>query len=243
MSNINLIDSLLTLTKSYSYVDVMKVILVVFLFVLGGSHAQAALIKWDAFSSGDGLAVKDTSTNTIWLKLSVTAGLAYEQAISLYSDWQGATNADVENLLASALPSFLSSNTSQYQNQCYVGQSCFAESEQFLTVFGFTAHPQNDNVIYGFGQYRDEDNILRMAGARINYVLNNAYLYGDEFTSNYNSLSNQPIDTFYSTFLTFTGNTTVANFAVVEPKGIFWLVLIAAGIVLVTKREQWRHRV
>lgn len=179
----------------------MRFIKIIFVLLITQFSAQASLIQWDAFDSGDQLAVKDLDTGTIWLDLSVTAGTGYFQAGNLFADWGYATNSQVEDLLAKAFPDFVSNNNFEYQTNCVLGQACFEQSEDWLSLFGGTAHQQNALVQYGFGLYLDEDSIVRMGGSRINGSLNNAYLYGDEFTVDYSSYIAASPGYFYSTFL------------------------------------------
>ncbi|GAA0860177.1 hypothetical protein [Aliiglaciecola litoralis] len=213
----------------------MKFLIPLLLLCAASTSASAALVQWDAFNDGDELAVKDLETGTIWLDLSQSADVGYFQAGDLYDNWDYATNSQVEDLLAKSFRSFVPSTNTNYQNNCYVGNSCFDETQQWLDLFGATTHRDNALVNYGFGLYADETGAVRLGGGRINGSLGNAYIYGDEFSPDYSSYVTGAPTYYYSTFLTMSAQPTInAQLSEASMLGIF---LTALGFVMLRRRK------
>ncbi|GAC15794.1 hypothetical protein [Aliiglaciecola lipolytica] len=215
----------------------MKLLRIIIIFGLFQSSAFASLIQWDAFHSGDQLAVKDQDTGTIWLDLSVTAGFSYSQAGDLFTDWGYASNQQVEELLSKAFPNFTSNTISSYQLNCLSGNGCFNQANQWLELFGATEHLQNANVKYGFGLYADEDDVVRMGGSRINGILGSANIYGDEFSVDYSSYLDSPAY-FYSTFLTFQPQLLSKSNVALSETGTLGLFALAIGLFGIKRKKR-----
>lgn len=212
----------------------MKKILSLIVLLGFSLKSNAALINFDAFSNGDGLAAYDASTNLVWLDLSETTGLSYNDALTtinaIDSDWRYATNAEVNALTAKMFPSYAPNHALQYQINCPAGDSCYTEAEAWLDVLGVTPDINNDQVQYSFGFYSDENNVLRMSGTRINFITEFANLYGESFAVDYNFYRNRGSLYNYGSFLVKEG--------VVEASAPSALGLLAFGLIALRVRRR-----
>lgn len=171
--------------------------------VIVSAHANSALIDWDGFSAGDNLAVKDTETGYIWLDLSQTAGLSFETASDLFSDFSVARSEEVEQLLLHAFPEYAHDDSgighsNKFMNRCANTSVCYSAAQTWQSLFGSVVGHRFYQT-HSFGLYQDNDGILRMAGSYLNGS-GSANFYGSEFTANYNELLAEG-SALYSTFL------------------------------------------
>ncbi|MCF2947677.1 hypothetical protein L0668_06130 [Paraglaciecola aquimarina] len=231
-----------------------KVFGVVFFFCLSVKFAQAGLIQWDAFNTGDELAVKDQSTGLIWLDLSQTAGINYNNVSSLFAGWELPNYSLVESLLDNVFPdvNFIGTigEPKKYEQKCANTTSCYTSAIYWQSLFGSVVGSQYYQTLsYGF--YSDSDDILRMGGAYVNGS-GSANRYGVDFTENYstnyqNKFTNGDYQN-YSTFLiksdsivrqapimktsTFSTNTTPVS----EPNSMLFFSSLFLLILLQRKR-------
>lgn len=213
----------------------MKKVAFVFLFLGISLKSNASLVNFDAFNDGDGLAAYDATSNLLWLDLSVTAGLSYQNAELSYDGWRHATYLEVDALTSTLFSSYAPNQVLDYQRDCPAGNSCYTEAQDWLSTLGYVADPANQWVQYAFGLYSDENDVLRMSGARVNFVTEFANLYGDNFLVDYSYYENRPAPYNYGTFLVKNFVPPVTFNAVGAPH---MLGLLAMGIVLVA----WRKR-
>lgn len=203
------------------------------------NNAHSALIQWDAFNNGDGLAVKDESTGLVWLDLSVTSGLSYQQAGSFLSDWTYAGFEQVESLLTKAfvhlqIDSTGIGSTYQYQNRCSNTSGCYNDASQWQTLFGFEVGARYYQT-HSFGLYMDEANVLRMGGSYLNGS-GSANLYGEAFNSDYSASHLNTGHALFGTFLVKLEPLTklvasqVAS-PVSEPSFLWLFILLLIGFI------------
>ena len=147
--------------------------------------SQASLIQWDAFDQNDQLAVKDETSGLIWLDLTLTAGRSYTEAGTLFKGWRHATNNEVVALFNRAFRAFTVNTAMQYQANCLAGNACYNNTSNWLSLFGAVPHALAASIKYGFGLYRDENNVLRMSGAIQHSATGRANLYGPDFQIDY----------------------------------------------------------
>lgn len=165
---------------------------------------QAELIQWDAFEAGDNLAVKDNTTGLIWLDLTLTNHLSYNEAGNAYSGWEYASADAVYGLLDSAFTDIQlvrhdTQEPSNYERNCSNTSDCYAQATNWQTLFGMTQGNRYYQT-YAFGLYQDEEtNRLRMAGSYLNGSAL-ANVYGQDFDNAHNTQLTQSND-LYSTFL------------------------------------------
>lgn len=108
------------------------------------------LTKTDAFSAGDGKAVRDTNTNLIWLNFGINNGLSFNQIMSelntTYQGWRLPTEQEVRDLWSRLFASNVSSDD-PYQvfriwgaNRKPANQQPYLSWGYFLDSQGFIAH-------------------------------------------------------------------------------------------------------
>tara|TARA_R110002124_G_scaffold24729_3_gene90201 strand:- start:1546 stop:2214 length:669 start_codon:yes stop_codon:yes gene_type:complete len=165
--------------------------------------SQAELIQWDAFETGDNLAVKDNTTGLIWLDLTLTNHLSYNDAGNAYSGWEYASADAVYGLLDSAFTDIQlvrhdTQEPSNYERNCSNTSDCYAQATNWQTLFGMTQGSRYYQT-YAFGLYRDDSSRLRMAGSYLNGSAL-ANVYGQDFDNAHNTQLSESND-LYSTFL------------------------------------------
>lgn len=208
-----------------------KIVLFTLLFSL--SHvAHANLVNWDAFSSGDGLAVKDQSTGLIWLDLSQSAGLSYIDAGTKFEGWGYAGYEVVEALLNKALPSIVTNVSQNFQQRCPNTTKCFSEALEWQTLFGSTIGARSYQT-HSFGLYQDQNRVLRMGGSYLNGS-GSANLYGTEFNVDYTTRYTNSTDSLFSTFLIKNSNMAKNAVGVDEPSS---LILFSLLILFLSRRQ------
>jgi len=213
-------------------------------------NVNAHLIEWDAFNTGDGLAVKDDETGLVWLDLSLTAGEQYYEADTLFAGWEHASYEYVEELLDNVFPDitftgFLGSTYSFEQGCAYsnIEGTCYQTAKVWQDLFGAIV----GNVYYqkiAYGMYQDEYGILRMGGSYINGSVS-ANRYGVDFSADYSSYydvrygNNEFLN--FSSFLLLTSSlpedTLVASLNVDEPNNKYMLMFLVGGILVVSRQR------
>ncbi len=153
--------------------------------ILMSLHTQAALVEWDAFAEDDGLAVKDIQSGLVWLDLSLTAGLSYNDAATQFDGWQVADAKQVGQLFSHAFSDFTDNSGQGAYNGCLVGQLCYAEAQHYASVFGYTPHILAPSFHYSFGLFESSDSSLQMMGTVVQTGLRNANIYSQLYNVDY----------------------------------------------------------
>lgn len=155
----------------------VKIGLAVGLLLASSAPSKATLINSDYLSLNDGLAVFDTDTGLTWLDISVTQGLGYNQAI--IPGYRYATNSEIESLFSrywGVLPYNAVTGISDVS-----GADVHEPGFDWFALWGGDEQT-TDNAYYteelvrSYGFYKDEANVLRMAGMRAwNYTDKSAF--------------------------------------------------------------------
>jgi hypothetical protein len=181
----------------------MKKLIKVSLFtiLLFTTPVKAQLIQWDAFYSGDSLAVKDSESGLVWLDLSLTSGMSFNQAGNAFSGWGYAQAKDVWRLIDTAFSDIQlvrhgTNEVLNYEQNCPNSSSCYVQAQRWQVLFGAVTSDWYYQT-YAFGLYEDDTSRLKMAGSYVNGTVK-ANLYGKAFDGVYNS---DVTNSLYSTFL------------------------------------------
>jgi hypothetical protein len=175
-----------------------------FLCLFLSPFTQAELIQWDAFEEGDNLAVKDNTSGLIWLDLTLTNHLSYNEAGNAYAGWEYASADAVYGLLDSAFTDIelIRHDTQEpinYERNCSNTSDCYAQATNWQTLFGMTQGNRYYQT-YAFGLYQDDKTSrLRMAGSYLNGSAL-ANIYAQDFDNAHNIQLSESND-LYSTFL------------------------------------------
>lgn len=204
------------------------------LFFLSPQFTHANLVNWDAFSSGDGLAVKDQSTGLIWLDLSLSAGLNYVDAGVEFEGWSYAGFQEVEALLSKALANIVINASQSFQQRCANTTQCYSEAVNWQTLFGSMIGARSYQT-HSFGLYQDQNSVLRMGGSYINGS-GSANLYGIDFNVDYTNRFTNSSDPLYSTFLVKYSSTAKETVGVDEPTTLILFSVLA--LIHVRRKKQ-----
>lgn len=208
------------------------------LFLLQWQPAHGQLIEWDAFDTGDSLAVKDLQSGLLWLDLSVTAGMSYQQAGAQFEGWSVASPAQVRTLFAHAFSEFTDNSGQGSQNNCYNGQACFAQASRFSALFGYVNHTFAPSFHYSFGLFESAPGMLQMAGTVVQSALHRANIYSDFYQVGYSgyytaSLYNLSVYLVNSSFRTsLSEDTRQIAVAVSEPGTVLLLLFLLLAFTL-----------
>lgn len=219
------------------------------------NNANAGLIQWDAFSSGDELAVKDEETGLVWLDLSVTVGQHFDSVQELLSGWEFASTQAVEALLISAFSNIQFSGElgepKKFEQRCANSSSCYESAKMWQRLFGAISGTRVYQT-HSYGFYKDSSNILRMGGSYLNGS-GSANRYGVDFTENYDLNYDQKYQqgdyAYYGAFLVKTDskpvpisarviNTSITTdtSVVSEPKGAIIFTALCSILLLIRRR-------
>lgn len=213
----------------------MRLKIMLTILVLTFSHAAvASLVNWDAFSSGDGLAVKDQSTGLVWLDLSQSAGLSYADAGKQFDGWSYASYNAVEALLIKALPNLIVDSSGRgfnqnYQYACSNTSFCYSDAQAWQGLFGSTIGLRFYQT-HSFGLYQDQDAKLRMGGSYLNGS-GSGNLYGTAFSVDYTSSYTSSSDPLFSTFLILDSTIPESASSVDEP-ALFLLFTLSIALIV-----------
>ncbi len=164
-----------------------KIVSILFVCCFISHSAFANLVQWDAFTSGDNLAVKDEETGLVWLDLDLTAGQHFDDVNDLYTGWTLPNFMQVENLLEKAFPNIVISGPlgipHNFEENCANTSLCFSTATEWQNLFGSVVGDPSFQT-YSYGLYHDEQGVLRMGGSFRNGS-GSANRYGVEFSVDY----------------------------------------------------------
>ncbi|MDN4503222.1 hypothetical protein QX776_12480 [Alteromonadaceae bacterium BrNp21-10] len=213
-------------------------------FLLMSLTANAALIQWDAFNDGDNLAVKDTDSDLVWLDLSLTAGLSFNQARTAYSGWIVPALDQIKALFESAFPIHNISSGLTYDHACTTS-ICAEQYGNWINLFGAVDYSR-----YSLGYYLDAGNNVSLLGASKKYnrepvtlaIYTTFFTFGPQYSGTFDAdetsslwstfliKHQEPAQEFADVQLILSPSTTVS-----EPP-VFWLML--AMMMLIHKQSR-----
>jgi len=151
-------------------------------------NANAGLIQSDYLTSGDNLAVLDTSSNLQWLDLSVSTSWSFSNwntFIQPANNWRLATNTEVVNLFSSAFPTY----SALYGLTGWVDTNDANLIQNFIdyrTLFGTTLW--NNNGVDTYGLYKNANGVNRMMG--VSRWMNTYRIFSNNFNLSPTELKN-----------------------------------------------------
>ncbi|WP_339768605.1 hypothetical protein [uncultured Paraglaciecola sp.] len=210
------------------------------IFTLISANSQAELIQWDAFDSGDNLAVKDSTSGLVWLDLTMTSHMSYRQAGGAFAGWEYASALDVWGLLDTAFSDIqlIRHDTQEplnYERNCANSTLCYAQANQWQSLFGATQGSRYYQT-YAFGLYQGESLRIRMGGSYVNGSAL-ANIYGRTFDQAHNDQLDQS-NNLYGTFLVQSTLNTNADHAISVPTPSSLIALCLPFILILTGKRK-----
>jgi len=235
----------------------LAVTLLIGVFALSG-NANAGFVSLDWKVEGDNKATLHEETGLEWLKMSETDSLSINTVKSLldttYSGWRLPTEAEVNQLLLSALPTFpFSDGTTAYSSPSYqpyasAWRAIMGDARihsYYTTDFRNAKHYYNN--YYSYSLYEDPNGTVKLAGS---YLQQYYYHYSSTWTAAiYKERENAAYSTDYTSvnvgiFLVSDGGATLSVPSengslqdVPEPAGALILASGLFGLAMLRRKK------